>query len=61
MASLALAYYDLCNPTTGTILYRTCATTTEILQANARLRDSGIPSRYYPADTFHAPLLHDPR
>ena len=61
MASLAFAHYDLCNPTTGTVLYRTYATTNEILAANARLRDRGIPSRYYLADTFHAPLLHDPR
>jgi hypothetical protein len=61
MASPAFALYDLCNPTTGTVLYRTCATTTEILAANARLRDRGIPSRYYPAGTYNAPLLHDPR
>ena len=61
MASPAFAHYDLCNPTTGTILYRTYATTTEILAANARLRERGITSRYYPADTYNAPLLHDPR
>ena len=60
MPSSALAFYELCNPATGTVLYRTCASATEILQANARLRDSGILSRYYPAETFHAPLLHNP-
>jgi len=61
MSSAAFALYDLCNPVTGMVLYRTYATTNEILNANARLRARGITNRYYPAGTYNAPLLHDPR
>jgi hypothetical protein len=61
MASAAFALYDLYNTETGVSLYRTYATQTEILAANANLRDRGLISRFYPAGTYHAPSLHDPR
>ena len=56
----AFEFYELCNTVTGTVLYCTCASATEILQANARLRTFGFTSRYYLAGTFKAPCLHDP-
>lgn len=59
MDAPAFAYYDLRNVVTGVALYRTYATAHEILQANARLKECGMPSRYYPTD-YQAPLLHDP-
>jgi len=59
MSLPGFSFYDFCNPETGVVLYRTYATTAEILNANARLRESGIYSRFYPASTFNAPLLHD--
>lgn len=61
MSMPAFAFYELCNTATGAVLYRTCASATEILEANARLRHWGLTSRYYPAGTFKAPCLHDPR
>lgn len=60
MSMPAFGFYELCNTATGTVLYRTYASTTEIIDANARLRNRGIISRYYPAETFNAPLLHNP-
>lgn len=52
------AAYELIQVHTGQALYRTCATPSEIQQANANLRKRSIPSRFYPAGTFHMPSLH---
>jgi hypothetical protein len=58
MSASAFAAYDLLNVATGMILYSTCATPAEIRAANDNLRSRGLPSRFYPAGTFHAPSLH---
>jgi hypothetical protein len=61
LSMAAFAAYELMHIETGTALYSTCATEQEILQANANLRNRGIPSRFVPVGTFSAPSLHDPR
>lgn len=60
MSASAFAAYDLLNVDTGMTLYRTYATPSEIIAANDNLRSRGLPSRFYPAGTFHAPSLHTP-
>jgi hypothetical protein len=55
------AAFELMHIETGVPLYTTHATPQEILQANANLRNRGLPNRFVPAGTFHAPSLHDPR
>ena len=52
------AAYELMHIETGTALYRTCATSDEILQANHNLKTRGLPNRFVPAGTFHVPSLH---
>lgn len=42
------ALYHLVNLETGIPLYRTCATETEITQANSNLRMRGLASRFVP-------------
>ena len=54
------AMYELINVQTGMALYQTCATASEIIQANANLRDRSYAMRFYPAGTFSMPNLHDP-
>jgi hypothetical protein len=60
MSTPAFYPYELYNTETGTSLYITYATQTEILNANANLRARGFVSRYYLAGTFTAPSLHTP-
>jgi hypothetical protein len=54
------AAYELINLHTGIALYRTCATTAEIIQANANLRARSYDMRYFEAGTFTVPDLHHP-
>lgn len=54
------AAYELMHIETGVPLYRTCATEHEILEANANLKNRGLPNRFVQAGTFTAPSLHDP-
>ena len=56
--STAFAEYELMHLETGTALYTTFATEVEILQANANLHALGLPSRFFPTDTFSIPSLH---
>lgn len=58
MAMAGFAAYELMHIETGIALYRTFATEGEILQANANLRNRGVPNRFVPADTFSIPSLH---
>lgn len=55
------AAYQLVQIDTGIALYTTHATQSEILEANANLRNNGYSTRYILAGTFSAPSLHDPR
>lgn len=52
------AVYELMNVETGTCLYKTCATETEIVQANSNLSRTTLSYRYYKEGTFHVPTLH---
>ncbi len=52
------AAYELMQIDTGIALYTTFATATEILKANANLRQRGIPSRFIPAGAYTMPSLH---
>lgn len=61
LAMDGFAAYQLMQIDTGVPLYTTHATQQEILEANANLRNRGLPNRFVPAGTFHAPSLHDPR
>lgn len=61
LAMDGFAAYQLMQIDTGVPLYTTHATQHEILEANANLRNRGLPNRFVPAGTFHAPSLHDPR
>ena len=54
------AAYELINIHTGMSLYTTCATASEILQANANLKQRQLDMRYFLEGTFSAPNLHDP-
>jgi hypothetical protein len=54
------AAYELINIHTGMALYRTCATSAEILQANANLRARSLHMRYFEVGSFQAPSLHNP-
>lgn len=60
LSMAAFAAYELMHIETGIPLYSTCATEQEILQANANLRNRGVPSRFVPAGSFTAPSLHNP-
>lgn len=55
------AAYQLMHVETGIALYTTCATEQEILEANANLRNRGLPNRFVRAGTFTTPSLHNPR
>jgi hypothetical protein len=61
LAMGGFAAYELMHIETGIPLYRTCATEHEILEANANLKNRGLPNRFVQAGTFTAPSLHDPR
>lgn len=52
------AAFDFVQVDTGTVLYTTNATPTEILKANANLRARGYTNRFVPEGTFSMPSLH---
>ena len=58
MSMSGFAAYQLMHVETGTSLYTTYATSSEILEANANLRNRGVPNRFVPAGTFYIPTLH---
>jgi hypothetical protein len=59
MSMAGFAVYELTQVDTGIALYATTATSDEIHQANANLRNRGIAARFFPAGTYSAPSLHD--
>ena len=61
LSMAGFAAFQLMHIETGIALYTTHATPDEILEANANLRNRGLPNRFVPAGTFTAPSLHDPR
>jgi hypothetical protein len=52
------AAYELRHLETGAFLYKTTASTEEIVKANENLRQKELPSRFFPAGDFHIPSLH---
>ena len=60
-AMAGFAAYEFMQIDTGVPLYTTFATQSEILKANANLRNSGCSNRFVLAGTFSTPSLHDPR